>query len=127
MGAFNYGRMQSTAARLLNRFNQGQIVLIRPGSVVPGENEWDPPVNLPDEEYILQATAAAVTVDQANAKFIDGTVITTADLVVTSAVPPIVPEMTHRLTIDGVARTIKKIVQLPSAGVPVAFKIFVQG
>jgi hypothetical protein len=77
--------------------------------------------------HTLKAAVAAVTVDQANAKYIDGTTITTADLVVTCAVPPVEPEMTDTLTLDGEVRTIKKIVQLPAAGVAVAFKLFVQG
>lgn len=127
MAGFDYGRMAATATRLLDRFNQGVIVLYRPGASVPGENEWDPPTEEPPAVHTLKATVAAVTVDQANAKFIDGTVITTADLVVTCAVPPIIPAMTDTLTVDGQARTIKKIVQLPASGVPVAFKIFIQG
>jgi len=122
---FDYGKMQGTAKRLLNRFNQGVIELHRTTAGTP-INEWTPGEDI-TVTYTLDATAAAVTVDQANAKYIDGTVITTADLVVTCAVPSIVPAMTDTLTIDGVAKTIKKIVQLPSAGVPVAFKIFVQG
>jgi hypothetical protein len=40
---------------------------------------------------------------------------------------PVEIEMIDTLAIDGEARTIKKIVQLPAAGVAVAFKLFVQG
>jgi hypothetical protein len=124
---FDYGKMQGTATRLMDRFQQGVVQLIVPGEPVPGEDEWDPPTEGEPVVHPLKATVAAVTVDQANAKYIDGTLITTADLVVTCAAPPVVPDLQHGLTIDGEARTIKKIVQLPSAGVPVAFKLFVQG
>ena len=127
MAGFDYGRMQATADRLLTRFNQGSVVLRR---VVYGEPDpatpWQP--GEPSEtEHVLSATVAAVTVDQANAKYIDGTVITTADLVVTCSVPPVTPQMTDTLLIDGEVRQMKKIVQVPAAGVPVAFKLFVAG
>jgi glutathione S-transferase len=124
---FNYGKLQGTATRLLDRFQQGVVQLIVPGEPVPGPEPWDPPTEGEPAVHALKAAVAAVTVDQANAKYIDGTVITTADLVVTCSVPPVVPDLQHVLTIDGEARTIKKIVQVPSAGVPVAFKLFVQG
>jgi hypothetical protein len=124
---FNYGKMQGTATRLMDRFQQGVVQLIVPGEPVPGENPWDPPVEGEPVTHTLKATVAAVTVDQANAKYIDGTVITTADLVVTCAVPPVEPQMEYTLLIDGLARTMKKIVQVPAAGEPVAFKLFVQG
>lgn len=127
MAGFDYGRMQATATRLLTRFNQGVITLTKPGTSTPGPNDWDPPIEGEPTVYTLQATVAAVTVDQTNAKYIDGTLITTADLVVTIAVPPSEPELTDTLTIDRDVRAIKKIVQLPAAGVPVAFKLFVQG
>jgi len=124
---FDYGRMAGTAARLLDRFNQGVITLTRPGAETAGPNPWDPPTRDDDQIFVLAATVAAVTVDQANAKYIDGTVITTADLVITCAVPPVLPAMTDIVSVDGQVRAIKKIVQVPAAGVPVAFKLFVQG
>lgn len=125
MAGFDYAKMRATADRMLTRFNQGSIVLVR-SVVQPGPNEWTPGGTV-SVAHELKATVAAVTVDQANAKFIDGTVITAADLVVTCAPPPVVPEMTDTLTIDGRALSIKKIVQVPSAGVPVVFKLFVAG
>jgi hypothetical protein len=127
MAGFDYGRMAGVATRLLGRFAQGAVVLVRPGVGTPGENEYDPPIPGVPTSYPLRAAVAVVTVDQANAKYIDGTVITSADLVVTCAVPPVTPEMTDTVTLDGVARTIKKIVQVPAVGVPIVFKLFVQG
>lgn len=122
-----YDEMQDVATEVLIEFRQGIISLTKPGTSTPGANPWDPPIEGEPTVYTLQATVAAVTVDQANAKYIDGTLITTADLVVTCAVPPVEIEVTDTLAIDGEARTIKKIVQLPAAGVAVAFKLFVQG
>jgi hypothetical protein len=127
-----YGEMALVASELLaptsqGGFGQGVITLTKPGTSTPGENEWDQPVEGEPTVYALQAAVAAVTVDQANAKYIDGTLITTADLVVMCAVPQVEIELTDTLAIDGEARTIKKIVQLPAAGVAVAFKLFVQG
>lgn len=127
MAGFDYARMQATASRLLNRFAQGAITLTRTtaGASDP-ETPWIPGTPT-TATYDLDATVAAVTVDQANAKYIDGTVITSADLVVTCAVPAVVPQLTDTVTIDGAVRTIKKIVRLPAAGTVVAFKLFVQG
>jgi len=127
VAGFDYSRMTATASRLMSRFAQGSIALTR---TTPGEPDPATPW-LPGEAttttYTLDATVAAVTVDQANAKFIDGTTIVMSDLVITSAVPPVAPVMTDTITMDGVAKAIKKIIQLPAAGVAVAYKIFVAG
>lgn len=127
MARFDYARMQGTASRLLNRFAQGEIILTR---VTPGESDPETPW-IPGEPTVethtLDATVSAIMADQANAKFIDGTTITASDLVVTCAVPPIKPNVGDTLTIDGAAHTIIMVMQLPAAGVPVAFKMIVSG
>lgn len=132
MAGFDYGRMQATATRLLTRFNQGVVTLTRL-TQIPPEHEWEPPIEA-SAEYTLQATVASITVDQASAKYIDGTLIVATDLVVTCAaplrlaqMPDTEPMMTDIVSIDGRARTLKKIVQVPAAGVVVAFKVFVSG
>lgn len=82
--AFDYGRMQGTASRLMQRFNQGTVTLTKatPGEPDP-ETPWMP--GEPTETvYVLDATVSAIT--GANAKYIDGTVITASDLVVTCGV-----------------------------------------
>lgn len=127
MARFDYARMQGTASRLLNRFAQGTVSLTRttPGSSSPA-TPWipgEPTV----ETYTLDATVSAIMADQANAKFIDGTTITASDLVVTCAVPPITPDAGDTVTIDGAAHTVLKVIQLPAAGTPVAFKLIVSG
>lgn len=123
----DYAGIAIEVAAAFEEVRQGTVVLQRTTYAEPDPaTPW-----IPGEEtvvaYPLDAIASAVTVDQANAKYIDGTTITTADIVLTCSVPPVVPAMTDTLTIDGAVRTIKKIVQVPSAGVPVLFKLFVQG
>ena len=122
-----YDDMADVASEELAEFKQGVVTLTR---VTPGTPDpltpWLPGTPT-TASHDLDATVAAVTVDQANAKFIDGTVITTADLLVTCAVPAVIPAMTDTLTLDGAVRTIKKIVVIPAVGTAVAVKIFIQG
>lgn len=125
--AVDYAGIALEVAAAFTEVRQGTVVLHRVTYAAP-----DPATpHIPGAEtvvsYTLDAIASAVTVDQANAKYIDGTTITSADIVLTCSVPPVVPAMTDTLTIDGQARTIKKIVQVPSAGTPVLFKLFVAG
>lgn len=123
----DYAGIAVEVAAAFEEVKQGVVVLQRTTFADPDPaTPW-----IPGEEtvvdYPLDAIASAVTVDQANAKYIDGTTITTADIVLTCSVSPVVPAMTDTLTIDGAVRTIKKIIQVPAAGVPVLFKLFVQG
>jgi hypothetical protein len=122
-----YDEIAVDVTEVMAEFKQGTITLTRttPGTPNP-ETPWIPGTPT-TATYTLDATVAAVTVDQANAQFIDGTTITTADLVVTCAVPAVTPQMSDTLSIDGHVRTIKKVVQLPASGVAVAYKLFVQG
>lgn len=125
MAGFDYGRMQSTATRLLQRFAQGNITLSQT-TTAPGPNEWTPGTET-TATYPLDAAVAAVLNDEATAKFVDGTVIVATDLTVTFAVPEVVPAMGDSVTIDGKVHVVKKIVALPAAGTTVAYKIIVQG
>ncbi len=123
----DYAGIALEVAAAYTEVAQGTITLTRTTS---GESNPETPW-IPGEpttvSYTLNGIAEAVTVDQANAKYIDGTVITTADLVISCAVFGVMPDMSDALTIDGVARTLKKIVHEPAAGVPVMHKLFVQG
>ena len=125
--AVDYAGIAVEVAAAFEEVRQGVVVLQR--TTYEGA---DPATSwIPGEEtvvsYTIDAIASAVTVDQANAKYIDGTTITSADIVLTCSVPPVIPAMTDTLMIDGAVRVIKKIVQVPSAGTPVMFKIFVAG
>lgn len=127
MAAVDYASIAVEVAAAFEEVRQGTVVLQRTIYAAPDPATPWIPGGETVVSYAVDAIASAVTVDQANAKYIDGTTITTADIVVTCAVPPVMPAMTDRLTVDGQARTIKKIVQVPSAGIPVMFKLFVSG
>lgn len=123
----DYAGIAVEVAAAFEEVKQGVVILRRTTYAEPDPTTpW-----IPGEETVvsheLDAIASAVTVDQANAKYIDGTTITTADIVLTCSVPPVVPAMTDTLTVDGAVRAIKKIIQVPAAGIPVLFKIIVQG
>lgn len=123
----DYAGIAVEVAAAFEEVRQGTVVLQRTTYAAPDPaTPW-----IPGEETIvshtIDAIASVVTADQANAKYIDGTTITSADIVLTCSVPPVIPAMTDTLTIDGQVRVIKKIVQAPSAGIPVLFKLFVQG
>lgn len=121
-----YDEMQATAAGLLAEFKQGTVTLTR---IAPGVSDpatpWIPgaPTETP---YDLDATVGAAYVDNASATYDDGSLILASDLIVTCAVPPIVPQMTDAISIDGKGYAIKRIVALPAAGVPAAYKISVR-
>lgn len=125
--AVDYAGIAVEVAAAFEEVRQGTVILQR---LTYGEPDPATPW-IPGTETVvshtIDAIASAVTVDQANAKYIDGTTITTADIVLTCSVPPVIPVMSDTLTIDGAVRVIKKIVQVPSAGIPVMFKIFVAG
>lgn len=124
MAGFDYARMQGTASRLMARFKQGTVTLTRSvdtGTPIDADAEWLGNA-VTTTVYTLDAVVKGVSKE-----FVDGTTILATDLEVTCAVLAVVPVMTDKLTIDGTVRTIKKIVQVPAAGVAVAFKLFVQG
>lgn len=124
-----YDDMAAIASEVLAEFKQGSATLTRQvdsGTPVDADAPWLGNVKTP-QTYDLDAAVSAVTVDQATAKFVDGTTIMASDLTVTCAVPEVIPNMSDTLTLDGVDRAIKKIVVIPAAGTPVAVKIIVAG
>jgi hypothetical protein len=122
MAGFDYSRMQGTASRLMQRFKQGTIVLTRPGTETPGPNPWDPPVVGDPVEHELDGVAKGVS-----AEFVDGTTILATDIQITCSVPPVVPSIeTDAMTVDGKSVTLLRIDQIPAAGTPVAYRLFVR-
>lgn len=126
MAGFNYGRMQATATRLLGRFDQGTIQLVRTTTATPDPATPWVPGTPTTATYDLAAAVAAVTDDQAASKLVDGTSILASDLVVTCAVPPIEPLAGDTVTIDGASTTVMKVIRIPGAGVAVAYKLIVR-
>jgi hypothetical protein len=120
MAGFDYGRMQATATRLLDRFNQGNIVLTKTVTA-PGPNEWTPGTQT-ETSYRLKATAKGVS-----AEYIDGTTIVATDLEITAAAFGAEPDMADTLTIDGKAVQVLRIIRLPAAGTLVAWKLIARG
>lgn len=111
-----YSKMQGTASKLLKKFNQGEITYT---PIVPPANDWDSPTE--GTPITLDATAGGVS-----QKYLSN-LITTSDIEISAAVFSIEPEMRGKIHIDGVERQIIAIQQLPAAGIPVAWKIWVKG
>ena len=112
---FDYGKMQGTASRLLERFQQGAVSLKRT-TTTPGAEEWDPPTETV-ETYPLDAT-----VKRLHQRYEGGVLIVETGDLVTFAVPAVVPRLTDTLVIDGVERAITNLTPVPGAGTTVAWK-----
>lgn len=115
-----YTRLQGTASRLLGKFKQGTVVLVRttPGEPDPDE-PWKPVVDEVDE-YELKAVAKGV--DQR-----DGTTILATDLEIVAAVAEVSPMMeTDQIKVDGKDVVILRKMQIPAAGTPVAYRFIVR-
>ena len=117
MSAF-YEGMQSTASRLLKKFNQGSIKYIVDGpSTGP---DYNPVPGVPIE-YPLDATANGV-----EQKYIKEGYIAASDIQVTVAVFGVEPTQEGRISIDGSEKQIIAVKKLPAAGVTVSWVIFVK-
>jgi len=117
-----YDEMQATAAELLAEFKQGAVQLVRvtPGAPDPA-TPWEP--GAPTQTaYDLKAT-----VTREHQRFENGTLIVEAGDMVTFAVPPVTPEPTDKIMIDGAARSITNLTPIPAAGDPVAWKAWCAG
>lgn len=115
-----YDEMADVATEILAEFNQGTVVLTRV-STAAGPNEWTPGAET-TTPYTLDAVVRRV-----EQKYVDGTLIVATDNQITFAVPPVVPRMADRLTIDGKDYVMKDLRPIPAAGIPVAYIAFVAG
>lgn len=106
-----YPKLQITASKLLAKFKQGTIQLVKTGAPVAGTNEWDSPTNGAETTYTLDAIA-----DGVNQKYVDGETVLATDLQITSAVFAVKPLIGDKLIIDGQKMTIIKVLANPSAG-----------
>jgi len=113
MAGFNYGKMTSTASRLMSRFNQGVIRYIEAGPATGPA--WNPTPGA-DIATTLDATASGVA-----AQYVDGKTVLATDLMVTAAVFDRVPTMNGRLEIDGKELQIVNIMAKPAAGTVVVW------
>lgn len=116
-----YANLQSTAAGILGEFSQGAVILTR-HTIGPSDpaTPWIPGADV-TTDYELKATVRGVS-----AQHVDGTLILASDEVVTCSADVVAPDMSDTITIDGDPRAIKMIKKLPSAGVAVAYQIFIE-
>lgn len=138
---FDYGRMRTTADRLLSRFTQGVVTVERVTTESERPEElpiwmpWNPDVTV--RQYRLEAVVRAV-----ERKFVDGTLILTTDeqvtcsdkmtLISVDGVPVAEEETTFdvelldTLKIDGRGVTVLKVLPTPGAGVAIVHKVAVR-
>jgi hypothetical protein len=143
MVGFDYGLMAKTTDRLMKRFKQGVVTLTRTTAGTPDSaTPWEPVVDRVDI-YTLDATASAITVDQATAKLIDGTTILASDIVITAGpkmtlvstdgVPTVGAEIDMIISpldvvaIDGAPVAVVKVMRVTPAGVALVWKFVVRG
>jgi hypothetical protein len=112
---FNYERMQGTATRLLDRFQQGTVQLRRI-TTIPGENEWDPP------QEVAQSFPLKATVKRLHQRYENGVLVVETGDLVTFAVPEVTPAITDKIVINGVARVITNLTPIPPSGTVVAYR-----
>lgn len=111
-----YSSKQATASRLLAKFNQGAIIYT---PTVQPANEWE---SVADGTPV---TLDAVATGPSKQYLSD--LITTSDIEITASVFGSAPEMSGRISIDGVNKQIIAIKQIPASGTPVCWKIWVKG
>jgi len=128
--------MARNVVHQIGRYGAGTVTLTRSTAGTPApETPWIPGTPTTDV-YALDARVDGVTADQ-----IDGTTILATDLVVIAspkarhtlsdgeaadgAITDIVPTVADMLTVDGAARTIKRVRAYPAAGPAALFHIFV--
>lgn len=121
MAKFDYGKMQGTASRLMERFAQGVVTLERPGEEIPPPNEWTDPTYTDPVTIPLNAAVKGVS-----EKYINGTTIVATDLEVTAAVFGDEMGVGDVLKVDGKPVQVIKTMKIPAAGVTVAWKFIVR-
>lgn len=131
-----YSDIRTKSASLHARYAQGDVTLTRTVTGEPDpETPWEPGPEV-TTTYALDAV-----VQGAGTKFIDNTTIIASDLQVqfsplarwtlTDGEPAsgetvtIIPAMTDTITVNGAARTPKRILSIPASGDAVAFIVFV--
>jgi hypothetical protein len=115
-----YDEIRDVASEVLKEFKQGTIALRRTTDTPDPSTPWIPgaPTTV---SYDLDAVVRGVTKDR-----IDGTLILAGDLVVTCAVPAVVPDIADVIVIDGVDHVVKRVEPVPAAGTAAAYRLFVR-
>ncbi len=111
-----YTRMTTTAANLLDKFKQGTVTYTPP---VSAANPWEPVTD--GTPVTLSAVASGVS-----KQYIDDLVLA-SDIQLTVKPFGQTPVADGNITIDGTAKQIVRIQQVPAAGDPIYWLIFVRG
>lgn len=134
MSADFYQEMQDVATEVLDEFRQGTFLLTKKAAVETNPDEpWLPGV--PEGEDVQYTMSA--TVRRVERKYVDGELIVGTEDQATLGVmgAPVAggarvlvrPEVGDAVSTDGRPRTIKDVRQLPAAGTPVAWIVFMEG
>ena len=114
-----YQRFQGVANRLLNKFNQGPIYLLRE---TPGDGPaWNPGESLQSIRKCVPGTARGVS-----DKYVDGTLVVATDLQCTIPGGLIEPQMTDRIEVNGQAHQIVRIDPKPASGTVAAYIVIIR-
>lgn len=111
-----YDRLSTTADRLLTKYAQGVITYTPSGQPV---NEWEPVTE--GTPVPIDATATGVA-----KQYIDD-LVTSSDTMLTIKPFGFAPAINGKITIDGNDRQIIRIKQIPAAGDPIVWQVFVKG
>ncbi|TKT79978.1 hypothetical protein [Aquamicrobium sp. LC103] len=137
---FDYARMQATATRLLGRFKQGRVTVIR---TTQAEKPDDWPTWQPWEgETTTNVYELDAVVKGVSAKLVDGDAVVATDLELTCSHKMVLVEvdgvavtpapvafdatLLDTLNIDGRPVTIVRDLTVPAAGMPVAHRYVVR-
>lgn len=110
-----YDDMQDVATELLTEFNQGAMVYLE---ATPAANEWES-----DTYTETPFNGVATGVEQ---RYVSD-LVSSSDIKITAAVFGVTPTSSGRIKIDGTERQIVQVQQIPAAGTPVSWIIFVKG
>lgn len=123
-----YSELQDVASEVLGEFKQGTILLIRSSEAAADVNTPWTPGTTTNASYVLDAVAEGV-----KQRFIDGTLVNASERKITCSPVAkldgvsvtITPTTKDVISIDGQRHEIKRVDQIPAAGIPVIFEIFV--
>jgi len=113
----NYDSRQKRATNQLEKYSQGVITYLARGS--KSGDAWKPTI-ASDTSHPLDGVVKGVSKE-----YVDGTHIVSTDLQATVEVFAVDPLIDGRLDIDGEIFQIKKIIQLPAAGTPIAWRLII--
>jgi hypothetical protein len=110
--------MQGTATKLLTKFDQGPFTYYKPGAT--SGPAYDP-VYEPETEHTVSGSAQGV-----EERYIKDGYISGSDIQLTASVFDVTPTIDGEILIQGKRRQIIEVQQIPAAGTPVAWRIFVK-